>query len=512
MANDVREPKQAEQDWESGITRERLDGTPLTGWRARLATTAERVGGWFDASAGSTTAKPPRATAGQSLSLRRKLARAGVVALAAALALACGLGGLTSAQNGLQSIWNATRGATHPAPTIGAPNYALRRLPPQAQNQPSVSLAPAIVASSVAYLCWTNLSSQHPKGVVMAYRTSDGGQNWDALNIPTVTGVGCQVATDQTGGADVLLLIGQGDAANPCQTSLLLLSRDAGATWKSVPWPSLAAPVLCGAQVTLASGAIYAWTAYSHTSLILANLPAETAGMIIVTRDDGRTWRAADAGLGLAAQLTVIGFRPGGRLLGWIPDTRGNPEQARLVASADYGATWRDLGDIPGAFPTIYISTDPSVVSDGGWGKLYAIARPMAHGTVGPPTSFLIETGAPGSRWKTLPAPPLNGASANASDNLPTIISIGPAGSLFVERGSISSDDHSLVSPARWVWVWSPSHKTWLQDTQPFPANILLFGWNWNHGAQTFWLTALKLDVPPRLLLFTRVYTAAGVQ
>ena len=31
------------------FTRERLDGTPLTGWRAALARRAERFGAWFGA-------------------------------------------------------------------------------------------------------------------------------------------------------------------------------------------------------------------------------------------------------------------------------------------------------------------------------------------------------------------------------------------------------------------------------------------------------------------------------
>jgi hypothetical protein len=101
---------------------------------------------------------------------------------------------------------------------------------------------------------------------------------------------------------------------------------------------------------------------------------------------------------------------------------------------------------------------------------------------------------------------------ANPNEDLPTVLGVGPAGSLFVERGVISTSDRSQITPARWVWVWSRDQKIWLQDTQPFPGNANLFGWGWSHGSQTYWLTTLKLGVPPTLQLLTRVYTPTAVR
>jgi hypothetical protein len=519
MTSDMREPAQldAEQAQEPDFTRERLDPAPLTGPRAWLVAGAERIGSWLGADAASPNPTPSYTSAERAtLNVRRKLARGGIVALAVIVALVLSLGSLPATQTALHGAWNTVWNATHPRPILSAPDYALQNLPSLAVNQPQISLAPAVVASGVAYLCWANIDSNPliplAPNQISAYATSDYGQNWRALPIPLTKGQDCTVETDQLGGPDLLLLAAQGNSSNPCQSPLLLVSHDSGATWRSLPLPGEQAGMdLCGMQVTLADGAIYA-SSQSINQPLLPGLPGQTPGIIAVTRDDGATWRAADTGLGLAAQLTLIGFRHGGRILASIPETHGRPEAARLITSSDYGATWRDLGDIPGAFPTIYASSDPGVVGEGGWGQLYAIARPMVKGEAGPATSFILEAGTVGGHWATIPAPPLLETNANPNNNLPTILGVGPAGSLFVQRGVVSSTDRSQITPALWLWVWSRSQKTWLQDIQPFPSNAFLFGWSWSHGSQTYWLATLKLGVPPTLRLLTRSYTATAVQ
>jgi hypothetical protein len=439
-----------------------------------------------------------------------------MVALAVIVALALSLGSLPQTQNALRSGWNSVWNTTHPRPTLNAPDYALQHLPSLALNQPQISLAPAVVASGLAYLCWTNTESNRliplAPNQISAYVTSNYGRDWRALPIPLTKGQDCTVETDQTGGPDLLLLAAQGDSANPCQRPLLLVTHDSGATWRSVPLPGEQTGAdQCGMQVTLADGAIYV-SSQSVNEPLLPGLGGDTSGVITVTRDDGATWRAADTGLGLATQLTLIGFRHGGRILASIPETQGRPEAARLITSDDYGATWRNLGDIPGAFPNIYASTDPGVVGEGGWGQLYAFARPMVKGEAGPTTSFILEAGTVGGHWTTIPAPPLLETNANPNNNLPTILGVGPAGSLFVQRGVVSSTDRSQITPAVWLWAWSRSQKIWLQDTQPFPGNAYLFGWSWSHGSQTYWLTTLKLGVPPTLQLLTRVYNSSDVR
>ena len=88
----------------------------------------------------------------------------------------------------------------------------------------------------------------------------------------------------------------------------------------------------------------------------------------------------------------------------------------------------------------------------------------------------------------------------------------GSGASLKYRCGAVPSNDASQLTPALWLWVWSVSQRQWLLDTQPPPGNADPFGWSWSHGEQTSWMTALKLGVPPTLLLFTRTYTASGLR
>jgi hypothetical protein len=233
---------------------------------------------------------------------------------------------------------------------------------------------------------------------------------------------------------------------------------------------------------------------------------------LIVTRDNGATWTAADNGLSDLAGLALVGFRPGGHILATTPDVSGPPGASWLAESSDYGASWRNLGVLPGAFPVVYASTDPSVTDGGGWGRLYVLAEPLIGGAPAGVTVNVLVTGTIGSRWTPIPLPPVAAIDSfgyNATQ--PQVVGVGPAGSLLAQRGIVQGAGAAQLSAARRLWAWSPGQGRWLPDPQPTLGDADLFGWGWSHGDQTIWVSSLQLGVPPSLRLFTKTYTAANL-
>ena len=397
-----------------------------------------------------------------------------------------------------------------PTPSITASDYTLEQLPPTAQHLPTIALAPAVAAPGVAFACWINPSPILPAdqhGQVMVYRTSNFAHAWRRLDFPVIPAVDCRAVTDAAGGAGALIITMPGyTIGGSCETPNLFASRDSGATWTAIPWaePGVTAP--CDIQFALDGGAIFAW---STQPLILGPLPANATGRLIVTRDNGATWAAADAGMGDDVGLALVGFRPGGRILATMPDVGGPPGAAMLMESSDYGASWRDLGDPPGAFPVVYTSTDPSATDGGGWGRLYVIARSFISGVPADASHLILATATLDSTWTRISLPPLAAVDDSGVEAaLPVVLGVGPEGSLLVERGIVPTNNESQLSPERRLWAWSAGQRRWLLDPQPSLGNPDLLGWGWSHGDQTVWVTSLQLGVPPTLLLFTKTYAA----
>lgn len=508
------------RDGLSDITRETLDGAPLTGWRAVLARWADRAGGWSAAEqspAPLERASPRDAASGADMSVgrltaRRKLARVAVIALAVVVALGVGLGGFATAGRAVTALLFPPR----PTPVLSTTPYTLRNLPALAQHLPHVSLAPLVDSASVAYACWVNpyaVASGAPVGQIMIARTANGGASWQPVAIPAMSAVFCQIITDGASGSGALLIAYPPDAADgSCQTPELSYhpgtyeSVTTQNNWERVPWPASVPATVCDLQFALEGGAIYAW---SENALVL---PTGAGGRLIVTRDGGATWAAADAGMNGANGFQIVGFHSGGGILASVFDVRGPPGSAALMESNDYGAYWRSLGDLPGAFPTVYVSTDPDL--PGGWGRLYVVARPLVGGAPSFHGAPMVATAAHiGGAWTVIPEPPLTtDDSPTAQDSLPVALGVGPAQSLIVQRGAVGSNDHGQITQAHWLWAWSVSQKRWLRDTDPGPGNVDVIAWSWSHGDQTWWLTALKLGVPPTLLLYTKTYPSAALK
>lgn len=505
------------RDGEMDIIRERLDGQPLTGWRVPLAALLERAGVGFGSAPHPAPSSASTDLSGERrLIARQKLTRGAVAVLAVALALFTLLDGPGATRGALNTL-NAKLFSPLSTPTIAASDYTLQQLPPSAQHLSTISLAPVAETSGTAFACWVNPFPDAPadqRGLAVIYRTSDFGHSWRRLAFSRIVAVGCSVVTsavtDAAGGVGALVIAAPGyTTGGLCETPNLFAALGDGEVWTAVPWaaPGVTAP--CDIQFALAGDAIFAW---STQPLITSASPANAAGRLIVTRDYGATWSAADAGMGDDAGLALVGFRPGGRILATMPDVSGPPGAAMLMESSDYGATWRDLGDPPGAFPVVYASTDPSATDSGGWGRLYVRARPLISGVPADASHALLATATPGSKWTPIPLPPLVALDDSGVESaLPVVVAVGPAGSLLVERGFVPTNNESQLSPERRLWVWSAGQRRWLLDPQPSLSNADLLGWGWSHGDQTIWVTSLELGVPPTLLLFTKTYTAANL-
>jgi hypothetical protein len=505
-------PDADDRDDAMDFTRERLDGRPVGGWRAPFAAWLERAGVWFGAASPSAPSGARAAPFSERrLSGRQKLARGTMIGLVVTLTIFILLNGV--ARGALSALSSALFPPRH-TPTIPVHDYALEQLPLPAQHLPRIALAPETARPGVAYACWVNSFEEAPasqRGSPVVYKTEDFAHTWRRLQFPKVEGRDCDIVTGTTGSAEALVTVWPGYITGGlCLAPRLFLTLNGGVTWRAVPWAMTNSMAPCDIRFALDGVTVFAWS--TTQPLIAGPLPADAVGRLIVTRDAGATWSAADSGLPNDNGLALVGFRAGGRILATAPEAHGPPGAAALMESTDYGASWRNLGDLPGAFPIVYASTDPSATRDGGWGRLYEIARPLADGAQTDTSRAFLATVTIGAGWTPIPLPPLltgDEASSSAADTI--VLGVGPAQSLLVERSVVASSSGAQLSPERRLWAWSVAQGRWLLDPQPSLGNADLLGWGWSHGDQTFWITSLQLGLPPTLFLFTKTYTAASL-
>ncbi len=464
-------------------------------------------------------APTPRAniTWEQGMTLRQKTLRGLAISLLVALTLFLLLGGPATTLSAIRQAGDALNARLHPLkpqPMLAESGYSFIKSPPGAYNLPEMSIAPATAQASAAWACWTSPflpSGTQGAWTAHAYYTASGGSHWSALALPSAKAQNCTVIADGERANSALFILTSGATADgACLAPDLYLTSDTGVTWTQVAWPNGPTNAACQFNAALRGGALYLW---SHDPLMLGTTrKAPPIGRLIVSRDAGQLWSLADYGLNDATGLDIVGFRPGGHILATIADARSSGGASLLMASDNYGASWRDLGQLPGVFPQVYVSSDSSVTDHGGWGRLYALAQAQVNGLPASPRQFLLASAYLGGGWASIPLPPLPGSSAaNPQASDPRIIGLGPAGSLEVERGVIQAANAQL-SPSRRLWIWSPALRTWLLDPQPVPGNVELQGASWRAGDQIFWLTTLKLGVPPKLQIYTKVFHAKITQ
>lgn len=502
------------------VTHERLEGPPLTGWRATAAAWAERLGGWLGAASSSasparssgTTPAPDASIWERRLTARQKLARVASLALAAALVLFAALDGVGAARG----VMRALDHALHP-PHIQAAfddgDYKLRGLPPAAQHLPRISLAPELDAAGRLTACWVSPYNNTPddqRGLAVVARTVDTARDWRREAFPAVEAVDCAVVADSAGTLGKLIIVTPGNVPGNglCETPRVFSWSEPGRAWMAIPWATADTTAPCDLQFALDSDAIFAW---SSAPLLPGVARASATTRLIVTRDNGATWAPADSGLDDLSGLALVGFRAGGRILATVPDVRESPGASRLMESHDYGATWRFLGDTPGVFSTIYASTDPGLGDN--WGRLYEIARPLINGAPADSSHIMLATAAQaGGAWSVVPLPPLLAGDTRATpEDDVSIFGIGPAGSLLVERGVVQGGVNAQLSASRRLWAWSAAQGQWLLDMRPTLGDAYFFGAGWSHGNEMFWLASLQLGVPPTLLLYSKTFSAASL-
>ncbi|HET9109489.1 MAG TPA: sialidase family protein [Ktedonobacterales bacterium] len=513
------------------VTREWLDTAPpgvspaypraLSALNTATEAAAERdeqdiapTGADHASSASSSAFAPDRIEWERRLSPRQKVTRGAGITLLLALTVYLLVGGPAATIVTLRNAGDALNARLHPPapqPTLAQRGYTFVKSPPGAYNLPEMSIAPASGQPGAAWACWASQFSSHaPRGVwtAQAFYTSTAGARWIPLTLPQSTAQGCSVNADGASNASALVVLEQGVAPDgSCIAPFLYLTTDSGASWKRIPWPLGPSDGACQFRTALQGGAIYIWSTQPLVRGVNPFVPP--SGRVIVSRDSGQTWTLADNGLEDSNSYDIIGFRPGGHILALTADVRAaGGASSRLMASDDYGASWRSLGLLPGAFPEVVVSTDQSVTDHGGWGRLYVLARTIVNGSLSIPPQYELASAYIGQPWTQVPLPPLApGAAPTALANQPILIGAGPAGVIEVERGVVESKNAQL-SPSRRLWLWNPAQRQWLLDPQVVPGNLELQGDAWSGGAQTFWMTTLQLGVPPVLQIYTKTYPA----
>lgn len=375
--------------------------------------------------------------------------------------------------------------------------------PSAAGENPNVRVVPASGATNMAYACWVNVSRPQldlALGPLSLAAFDVARRQWHLLATPTASAVRCDFAADATDPHSALLMlwnVSEYDADCPLPT--LYLTHDQGASWTSVAWSPAALPD-CDLTFRLVAGHLYVFS--SDSLLAPSALPPRTAGQIIVTGDQGRTWRAVDTGLAGLASLEVVAFRPGGHILAQAEQQISTTTYS-LWQTGNDGAAWQYLGPLPGTAPRVFASSDPGQVV-GGWGPLYLVST-TPLGTYGPAGSVYLATARvpsavalalaptaavmPVLRWLPIPPP-------DVSDRLtgrPFGASLGDAAEgpngAFLYLQPVTNTTPYIIVPQFHVWIWHPAAAAWTMGHYSIPPNATLQGVSWSGERMTVWLT-----------------------
>ncbi len=210
------------------------------------------------------------------------------------------------------------------------------------------------------------------------YRSTDGGAHWtQVLGNPyfpgTPAGVGSADAEPGPFAApDGSTAVELGASPNALEVSVTV-TRDGGATWKSVPITGV------GLEAT-------ALAAPDPTHLWIAGTGWGLGGYLLASADGGQTWRqqwptASPAPVGdIAFVRTSLGYGV------------GLPGDARaFVRTTDGGSTWTRAAELPDGI--------------GGYNAHVLSFADAAHGWIVTATGHLLATDDGGATWRQLPDP-----------------------------------------------------------------------------------------------------------
>lgn len=424
-------------------------------------------------------------------SSRRLRATAAGVALIVALALILGV---PSALVGMLAAHRGYTGPTHVTHTVTAnlppAFYSIVHedvpVPVEAAGVPWMHIAPVNGANNTATICWTDNPAADPAAPpsqVHSAVTTNGGATWHTLRLPSTAGASCAIASDSSRPSGVLLTIYQSNPATDdsggCELPQLYHSANLGQSWQAVIWPANL-QYACGLHTSLEDGELYAW---ATSPLWTSN---GESSEFIHTADDGHTWHVPNTHLVEEGTLQVVGQRPQGKLLVTTADV-GKPYARELWQSVDDGATWQSEGALPGANPTVYVSTDPAVTSSGGWGQLYEIAQSETNGVPDGRASDYVATATLGHGWQPLPAPPQLLALASDPFHGQILgVAVTPGGALVVARGAPDTAT-AAIAYARFVLLWQPARRQWQLDSNRLPTNSIADGIASAQGKTLLW-------------------------
>ena len=233
------------------------------------------------------------------------------------------------------------------------------------------------------------------------FRTDDSGASWHELrSLPVADGIDMGLAADPTQ-PDTVYLAVEGGGNDPTYQGRILVSRDAGNTWTTLPFPD----VSMHSMTIDATGRILTVTSFNR--------------QIYVSTDRGQTWNAYPSPNGYPQQARVIGhdlYIAAGNGLYVIRDIDGTPSapQQVLTAPVSYQSFMDVVGDgnvvVAATYEQAFISRDGGVT----WQPLFTPPSndaflnsvQIVHGDIylAGSRDIWVDRGE-GATWSTLPTP-----------------------------------------------------------------------------------------------------------
>ncbi|MEO7000787.1 MAG: hypothetical protein ABI068_03205 [Ktedonobacterales bacterium] len=470
---------------------------------------------------------------GRRLTRRSRLWRAGAGVAIVLLVAYVLVGGPAATMAALTAAWASHAPAAQAAaqPAFAGASYNPMLLPPGSIGASALHVAPAPSAGAIAYTCWIAPRTTHPDGSpspnggpLHLYSTTSLGDTWQPLTLPRPTSPDCALVVDGANPRGVALLLGANLLTDvSCTLPTVYVSEDGGQSWQFVAWPD-AQRLACNFHLAFETGLLFAW---ADTPLLPASQTQFSGpGRVMVSRDDGRLWRAADTGLPSDAHFTLLGMRaedPTGlvRMLAQVDKTTPTAS-SWLAQSWDSGASWEMSVKLPGVNPQVIVSGDPTVTDYGGWGRLYELAESTTNGAANGSGRYSLATAYFNGEWSHIPLPPpltdvagdqggANNSATNDYLNQISLLAVGPDENLLALRGALPTDE-TRQSPRRRIWLWNAASARWLLSDTLFPGNLITTTSSWSQGQLTFWLMTINLTAPPGVVLEYATFDATNTR
>jgi hypothetical protein len=312
------------------------------------------------------------------------------------------------------------------------------------------------------------------------WQTRDAGATWSTLPLPAHSGEDCALSAASAASGRIIALLSHSDSSQPaCAASWLYVSDDSGATWRRAPHPPIGP-----------SGARYmrceAWGAGKHLYFqtwysLPSDLESPERALLERSDDDGRSWSRIDQAF--ASPSSIDGPFAGGAHFRVWPLTDGETLLASVVTedgsaiwlSRDAGRDWVQTGMIAGVYTTnLVLDTGAYQAQPAADRPAYALSNEQLPAIL---FRLRVFASADGARWTPLPPLPVSGATAARTG----LVQIGGAtarGWLLAlgvnpQSGVPSAADQGAAmkaaTTALWLWRWDPRSATWT-PVAPAPA------------------------------------------